>query len=389
MSEEKYKISLTVKQMAYLEGTGIMQGTEEPETRAEMDATTRKDGSLQGAVSWSTLTWLMGCFELWVEVAAGDGDLGEQASARGALQKTLKVYEAAGGDARAFAPKEVEEAHQEDPQASGVVVPPAPPVPDPETPLADEEKDALGFAVRHNNIILRRVGIMLPTVRLLEKRGLVEVDVIGQRKWHAELTEAGKAVAGQYVNFILKPKVDGKKATSAVAVELFRDRPGHYMHEVGEAMDYSSLEKFINSVQGWVKDKSELSQAVIEAADYRELYIDFAEHTGATANLPPSKEEPEQAADRVVRPLLDLPGVVLPEDPEGAAMVVETVVQHMGLVVPPGTLVGDVPGLEKPKPRKKSRTAAPEASEGTPIRHTDTGEIVGYMVSGKFTPVSP
>lgn len=159
-----------------------------------------------------------------------------------------------------------------------------------ERPLTDEEKEALGRMHRQNGVVVQRQGVAIKVAESLAERGYAfPVERLGKRNWYTELTDTGKAVAGEYEYFFAPEKVDPKKATSAVAEELFKRHPQYGLQSVYESIDCTTYTHFVDSVRAWVRDKSELRSSVIDAADYRELYVDFSGYQDAK---PVFDEEP-------------------------------------------------------------------------------------------------
>ncbi|MGW0087862.1 hypothetical protein ACWDWS_02465 [Streptomyces sp. NPDC003328] len=139
--------------------------------------------------------------------------------------------------------------------------------------LSDDEKSALALMHRQNGVVLQRQGVALKTAESLAQRGLAyPVERLGGRKWYTELTNAGKPVAEEHRLFTGPETVDTKTATSRVARELFKGHPDYGLQSVYERIDLTTYSHFVESAKSWCRDRSELREAVIESADYRELY---------------------------------------------------------------------------------------------------------------------
>lgn len=69
----------------------------------------------------------------------------------------------------------------------------------------------------------------------------------------------------------MKPN-DGR-ATHWVSLNLAKDMPGNELTNVHNHMDYSSLERFRESVMRWLRDNSNLKTSTIKNANYDELYV--------------------------------------------------------------------------------------------------------------------
>ncbi|MFB7782080.1 hypothetical protein ACFC1D_05130 [Streptomyces vinaceus] len=88
-----HKIALTSKVWDLLEGTGVMQGQESPEIKAEMDALKWNKRGVSGSVSLDTVGWLLDTLE-----AMGEGeDQAENQAIRAALAKLDPIYTNNGG----------------------------------------------------------------------------------------------------------------------------------------------------------------------------------------------------------------------------------------------------------------------------------------------------
>ncbi|MFD8886411.1 hypothetical protein ACFV0H_28405 [Streptomyces erythrochromogenes] len=88
-----HKIELTSKVWYLLEGTGVMQGEESPEIKAEMDALKRNKRGVRGSVSLDTVGWMLDTLE-----AMGEGeDKAENQAIRAALAKLDAIYRNNGG----------------------------------------------------------------------------------------------------------------------------------------------------------------------------------------------------------------------------------------------------------------------------------------------------
>ncbi|MFD7552961.1 hypothetical protein ACFV9E_00225 [Streptomyces sp. NPDC059835] len=88
-----HKISLTSKVWYLLEGTGVMQGEESPEIKAEMDALKWNKRGVSGSVSLDTVGWLLDTLE-----AMGESeDKAENQAIRAALAKLDPIYRNNGG----------------------------------------------------------------------------------------------------------------------------------------------------------------------------------------------------------------------------------------------------------------------------------------------------
>ncbi len=162
----------------------------------------------------------------------------------------------------------------------------------------------------------------------LERRGFVElITFTGGRRWVASLTDKGEPVAREYQTYRPAKQIDPVTATGQVSTELFKKHPEYGLESVYERVDVHSFSRFVDSVKSWCKDKTELSGAVIDAADYRELYADFCTYEGRE---PVWEEQPE------------LPGVVLPEDPAEAERVSDAMREHFSR---PTVRLEDIPGL--------------------------------------------
>ncbi|MBT2609899.1 hypothetical protein J7I97_16865 [Streptomyces sp. ISL-87] len=88
-----HKIVLTAKVMELLDGTGVMQGDECPEIKAEMDALKHTKKGASGEVSLSTVGWLLDTLD---GLAEGK-DAGDNMAIAAALAKLNPIYEENGG----------------------------------------------------------------------------------------------------------------------------------------------------------------------------------------------------------------------------------------------------------------------------------------------------
>ncbi|MFD8018911.1 hypothetical protein ACFV6G_00540 [Streptomyces lavendulae] len=88
-----HKIALTSKIWDLLDGTGVMQGEESPDIKAEMVALKHTKKGASGSVSLDTVGWLLDSLE-----ALADGeDQAENQAVRAALAKLNPIYEENGG----------------------------------------------------------------------------------------------------------------------------------------------------------------------------------------------------------------------------------------------------------------------------------------------------
>ncbi|WP_030386537.1 hypothetical protein [Streptomyces sp. NRRL S-241] len=88
-----HKIALTSKVWYLLEGTGVMQGEESPEIKAEMDALKWNKKGAHGSVSLDTVGWILDTLE-----ALGDStEPGEARAISAALAKLGSIYQDNGG----------------------------------------------------------------------------------------------------------------------------------------------------------------------------------------------------------------------------------------------------------------------------------------------------
>jgi hypothetical protein len=204
-------------------------------------------------------------------------------------------------------------------------------------PLSDEEKEGLGILAR-NSALVNRMGVSLKAARSLESRGLIELEVMRNgRTWYSTLTDKGEPVAESLRDFVAPVKVDTKKATSRVYVELckYKHESGAFA-EVWESLSLESLAQFTRDAKAWLGDRSELLGPVIDGADYEELFGDFRTQAG----LPPLAEK-------------------VSEETDAASVKAWAILDTL-----------------------KQRQA-----NGKPVMHTRTGKLVGYLKDGKFIPV--
>lgn len=88
-----HKIVLTDKVLEMLDGTGVMQGDESPEIKAEMDSLKKTARGVSGPISLPTLGWVLDTLE---GLACSD-EPGDAKAANAAIAKLDPIYRAAGG----------------------------------------------------------------------------------------------------------------------------------------------------------------------------------------------------------------------------------------------------------------------------------------------------
>lgn len=88
-----HKIALTSKVWDLLDGSGVMQGQESPEIRAEMVALKRNSKGVSGSVSLNTVGWLLGT----LEALKDSPEQGDARAATAAIDKLNPIYEENGG----------------------------------------------------------------------------------------------------------------------------------------------------------------------------------------------------------------------------------------------------------------------------------------------------
>ncbi|MFE5092098.1 hypothetical protein ACFRCI_17335 [Streptomyces sp. NPDC056638] len=300
--------------------------------------------------------------------------------------------------------------------------------------LTDEQKDCLAVMARLDSPMESRAGVSLATAESLRDLGLVKLFVKrSRRKWTAYFTDEGRRVGQTVKHFVPPSRMSAAEATRLVGLELHKDHPNHYMRQVSESLDYSSLERFTRDLRAWCGDRTELTGEVLDAADYADLYTDFGNflekfpegEAEMADNLIPVRitpavmnvfsetgtwEDPKDEPD-VYKELHALPWVA--KRATVGAVTLETLgwmldtsenLLALGdyLTTPQAKsvrkFVDDYKGTYKvagghemtmgeKKAQEKREAAEREKEYGKPVPHVKTGQIVGYLKAGKFTPI--